>query len=131
MILLELAMQIGLQPKKEASSKGGEYSTSCPACSGENRFRIWPNQPPRGSLLVSRCGIKGDSIQFCRDFFGATFKEAKERIGEPLSPSGLSDRPPLFPTHSWQEKAKEFCESAYCRLLIDPEALAFLNRSMD
>ena len=127
MNLLELVIQIGLQPKKEASSKGGEYSASCPACFGENRFRMWPNQPPRGGYWCRRCGIKGDSIQFCRDFLGATFKEAKEQIGEPLSPSRLSDRTTLFPTHSWQEKAEEFCSSAHRRLLIAPEALALLK----
>lgn len=127
MILLELAVQIGLHPKKEASSKGGEYSASCPACSGENRFRMWPNQPPRGRYWCRRCRIKGDSIQFCRDFLGATFKEARERMGEPLLTSWAAKKVTHFPTNSWQEKAEEFCESAYRRLLIDPEALAFLK----
>lgn len=126
MSLLELAVQIGLQPKKEASTRGGEYSASCPACSGENRFRMWPNQPPQGRYWCHRCGIKGDSIQFCRDFLGATFKEAKERI-EPLCSSRLPEKSTIFPSRSWQEKAEEFCESSCRRLLIDPEALALLK----
>lgn len=129
MILLELAMQIGLQPKKEASSHGGEYSAVCPACPdrGENRFRMWPNEQPRGRYWCRRCGVKGDSIQFCKDFLGTTFREAKERIGEPLPFPVSSHKTILFPTHSWQEKAEEFCESAYRRLLIDPEPIALLK----
>lgn len=58
---------------------------------------------------------------------GATFKEAKEWIGEPFSPSESSEKATHFPTRSWQEKAEEFCESSYRRLLIDPEALALLK----
>jgi hypothetical protein len=31
MTLLELATEVGLDPKKVATTKGGEYSSSCPS----------------------------------------------------------------------------------------------------
>lgn len=133
-MLLELAMQVGLDPKKVAATKGGEYGSRCPACpdGGNDRFRIWPNQDRGGRYWCRRCSIQGDSIQFCRDFLGMTFKEAVARVGEPYPAHNFSSKPihleaaPL-PAHSWQEKAEEFCETSHRRLLIDREAAVFLR----
>lgn len=134
MVLLELAMQAGLTPKKEAATKGGEYSSRCPSCpdGGDDRFRLWPNEGHCGRYWCRRCQIQGDSIQFCRDFLGMTFKEAKELVGESFVshesfPKSVYGKSICLPTRSWQEKAEEFCESSYRRLLIDPEAIAFLK----
>ena len=134
MMLLELAMQVGLAPKKQAATKGGEYSARCPLCpdGGDDRFRIWPNEDRGGRYWCRRCNVQGDSIQFCKDFLGMTFKEAKDRVGETyiprdLFPKSVHVEPISLPTRSWQEKAEEFCESSYQRLLIDLEAIAFLK----
>ena len=134
LMLLELAMQAGLDPKKVAATKGGEYSTRCPACpdGGSDRFRIWPNEDRRGRYWCRRCSVHGDSIQFCRDFLGMTFKEAVDRVGEffpvrNFHPKSIHIEPVNPTARSWQEKAEEFCDSSHRRLLINPEAMAFLR----
>jgi len=49
MTILDLLEQDGIEPKKVASTHGGEYSSSCPLCGGEDRFRYWPEQGDGGS----------------------------------------------------------------------------------
>lgn len=132
MLLLELALQIGLNPKKAAATNGGEYSAHCPACPdrGNDRFRIWPD---KGRYWCRRCGVQGDSIQFCREFLGMTFKEAVNQVSESgsvsrnLSFKSIHTEPARLPTASWQKKAEEFCETSHQRLLIDPQAVRFLK----
>ncbi len=112
-----------------ASTKGGEYHSPCPSCGGDDRFMFWPNT---GRYYCRQCKRQGDPIQFCRDFLGMTFKEAKDRVGVP--DNGRYERVQEFeiqaikaPTRSWQEKANEFVESCSKRLLIDPEAMEFIK----
>lgn len=128
-MLLELAENIGLYPKKVSSTRGGEFHSACPSCGGHDRFIIWPYT---GKYWCRRCEIAGDEIQFCRDFLGMTFKEAIDQISEPGSNRGLFLDPPRIETsyvvsRSWQEKAEEFSESSHRRLLIDREAIFFLK----
>lgn len=127
-MLLELAEQAGLNPQKVSSTGGGEYHSPCPACGGDDRFTIQPFWKDRGRYYCRQCKRHGDSIQFCRDFLGMSFKEAKERVG--LSNDGRYERiqsPEIrairTPTKSWQVKATEFVESCSKRLLIDLEAM--------
>ena len=128
-MLLELAEQASLNPKKISSTKGGVYDSPCPACGGNDRFMIWP---AKGRYWCRQCKRHGDPIQFCRDFLGMSFKEAKEKVG--LSDNGRYEHaknPEIqvirTPTRSWQEKAIEFVESCSKRLLIDSEAISFLK----
>lgn len=115
-------MQVGLNPKKVSSAKGGEYHSSCPRCGGEDRFRI---QPAIGRYACRQCECKGDAIQFCRDFLHMSFHEACERVGSENAELFVFSRSvcqasamrPL--SSSWIEKADEFVESSNQRLLID------------
>ncbi len=44
MNLLDLASLAGLNPKKVASTKGGEYHSACPSCGGRDRFILQPEK---------------------------------------------------------------------------------------
>jgi DNA primase len=122
MIMLELAMQVGLNPKKVSSTKGGEYHSSCPGCGGKDRFRI---QTAIGRYVCRQCECKGDAIQFCRDFLQMSFHEACQRVGGGNVEFPHISRPVWHPPAvrplcaSWIEKAGEFVETSHQRLLID------------
>lgn len=126
MIMLELAMQVGLNPKKVSSAKGGEYHSSCPGCGGKDRFRV---QPAINRYACRQCECKGDAIQFCRDFLQMSFQEACERVnGENAEflPAlrSVSLYPSVRPLRTlWIKKADEFVELSNQRLLIDPMQL--------
>jgi phage/plasmid primase-like uncharacterized protein len=85
MNILELVREYGFSPKKEASTKGGEYSTPCPSCGGDDRFRIWPNDGNGGGFWCRKCEKNGDNIDFCKDFLNMSFKEACEKVGRDKS----------------------------------------------
>lgn len=81
MNILTMVQNIGLSPKKAASTKGGEYHSPCPGCGGEDRFHVWPEQNAgQGSYWCRGCGKGGDAIQFLIDFQGLSFKEACSRL---------------------------------------------------
>jgi len=80
--LLDLAGRDS-QLKKVANTNGGEYCGVCPACGGEDRFRVWPE---KGRYWCRMCHCSGDSIQFLRDFHGYSFKDACRAIGRELLP---------------------------------------------
>lgn len=132
-MLLELAKQARLNSKRVSSTGGGEYHSPCPACGGDDRFIIQPFWDGRGRYYCRQCKRHGDSIQFCRDFLGMTFKEAQERVG--VHNNGRHERiqsPEIraikTPAKTWQEKAAEFVEGCSKRLLIDPEAMDFVKQ---
>lgn len=84
MTLINLAQERGLNPKFAAYTQGGEYHSPCPSCGGRDRFVMQPNKQMKncvGSYFCRQCTTKGDSIQFCIDHLGLTFKEAIDRIG--------------------------------------------------
>ncbi|MES2344647.1 MAG: primase-helicase zinc-binding domain-containing protein [Chlamydiota bacterium] len=72
MSLLHFAQELGISPKRIASTCGGEYHSPCPKCGGKDRFIIWKET---GRYWCRQCDLKGDSIQFCRDFFGCVQSE--------------------------------------------------------
>ena len=103
-MLLELAQEIGLDPKRKASTHGGEYCSPCPKCGGDDRFILWPhkeNSKVEGSYWCRICGINGDTIQFCRDFLSLDYTSALERCGVEGSPSH-------FPTKRFNIPEKDF-----------------------
>jgi len=129
MTLLELCHELGLDPKRTAATKGGEYHSSCPECGGCDRFAIWPNEGRTGHYWCRQCKRHGDGIQFYRDFLGMSFKEAQIHAG--ASRCEFSEyreqrdwAQSRKPTGVWIEKAEEFVESCHQRLLIDQEAMA-------
>jgi hypothetical protein len=101
--------------RKVANIDGGEYAGPCPWCGGDDRFRVWPcADKPR--YWCRYCGKQGDAIQFLRDREGLTFRQACERLGQPLPQTSRQRStpmpPPLAkpPSHPWQARAQAFIE---------------------
>lgn len=139
MNIFDLAQEIGLEPRKVASTRGGEYKSSCPGCKeGEDRFCMWPHHGNGGRYWCRICGLKGDAIQFCRDFMGLSYHEAcsKLRIEPKKSRSSQGYCPfkktPFSPQNvkpiskKWQEAAAKFIETCHQNLINTPAALDFL-----
>ena len=141
MILLELARDKGLVCKRVASTNGGEYESSCPACAGKDRFRIWPstiqkNCQGRYWCRNPECKKEGDSIQFCIDFLGMSFQEAVTRLGVTLPEKRIrklkikSEPVPALinaPSATWGKCALAFVEWASAQIVENPEVLAYLE----
>lgn len=131
MNLLELASDLGLHPKRTASTNGGEFHSPCPSCGGKDRFVLWPNS---GRYWCRQCGSRGDGIQFCRDFLGLSFQEACEKM-ELDSTSPRICRPEVQrtlastscePAAQWQTRADEFVRCCHQELLASSEALDYV-----
>src|SRR5947209_717167 len=129
MSLLQLANELNLIPKRVASTNGGEYHSPCPSCGGKDRFIIWEKQ---GRYFCRQCSLKGDAIQFCRDFMGMDYRSACARVGAETKNSfqSRSYRPSLFePQHAkepsilWQNSAQKFVSESHKALFEAPEAL--------
>jgi len=141
MILLVLANEIGLTPKKVAGTNGGEYVSPCPECGGNDRFRIWPNKQNKnciGSYWCRKCEISGDSLEFCRKFLGLSFAEAKEHVNatipENRRPFVLrkkynSFKPVVIKKQpaSWVSRAEEFVKKTHSEIWNRPEILKHLG----
>jgi DNA primase len=53
--------------KKVSSVSGGEYAGPCPACGGDDRFRLWPAHPVGKLRWWCRgCERSGDDVDFLR-----------------------------------------------------------------
>ena len=81
MNVLELIKEKGIEPKKAASTKGGEYHSSCPGCGGDDRFHVWPEQNSgEGSFWCRQCNKGGDAITFLMEFEGLDYPQACEKL---------------------------------------------------
>lgn len=122
-ILLDLAEELGLSPKKVGATNGGEYHSACPSCGGNDRFIIQPNKKQSscyGSYFCRKCQIHGDSIQFCREFLGLSFQEAVKRVQAVLPERSLLYKKvnePSFkpqgvtkPSRLWIDQANKFVD---------------------
>jgi len=147
-MLIELAHEAGLRPKLVAGTHGGEYATFCPACGGDDRFRIWPNKRANnciGGYWCRKCGTGGDSLEFCRKFLGYSFAEAKERVNatipENSTPSFLRKnslrkggagffKPIVIKSQDdkWNLQAGEFVKKAHDAIWSNTEVLQFLEK---
>lgn len=138
---LDLALK-KVKLRKVSGTKGGEWQGSCPACGGDDRFHVWPNQNEgKGSYWCRSCGKAGDNIQFLRDFEGYTFKEACAHLNINLpdmpahhSPSTPQRQKPEFtpnqytpPGDLWQEKAEKFITWAQGHLAKNSDVLNWLD----
>jgi hypothetical protein len=123
MILIDLAQNLGIDPKRKSNSKGGEYHSGCPSCrEGVDRFIIWPQL---NRYWCRRCGVNGDAIQFCRDFMDMSFHDARARVCNTFH-NTHSIRSNRFSTHElmfskeppteWTNKASAFVEWAHKKL---------------
>ena len=140
MDLLDLAREIGLAPKRIASTNGGEYHSSCPSCGGNDRFIIHPSAMAKrcdGRFFCRQCEARGDAIQFCMDFLGKDFLSALEYLGLPAPDRIPRDSIPDWrkepspkvlelPNASWLARAEEIVQIGEHYLCKTPEKLAWL-----
>ena len=128
--------------KKVASTHGGEWAGPCPACGGNDRFRVWPNtNQGKGSYWCRSCDKSGDNIQFLIEFEGMDFKAACEYLDIEFTtkhrmdrqPQAASQKQPFQPaTHQspaelWQEKAEKFIAWAQLELGKNPDVMQWLS----
>lgn len=126
-MILSLLGQDGFQMKKVASTSGGEYAGGCPFCSGNDRFRVWPES---GRYWCRGCDAKGDAIQYLRDFRKLSFKEASSLTGKtttatarrPERPPAWAPETPTPPSAAWQETARSFLHWSVANLWADQGA---------
>ena len=142
-MLLDVVVSYGLNPQWEASTGGGEYSSACPSCGGNDRFRLQPNKPQRnctGSFWCRQCQVSGDTLAFCMKFLGDTFPQACQRLGNETGipiptirslirniPECFVPLPLIHPPDVWITKATAFVEWAHKNLLGDPYAISYLE----
>ena len=145
MNILLIAQNHGLNPKKVASTNGGEYASPCPNCGGKDRFRIQPEHKG-GRYFCRQCDKSGDAIQFLIDFQGMSFRDAASYVGKELE-----DRPfrhhhtmqeettptmeageKLPPEEVWRRQAAEAVAKAHGALLENQKRLDWLaGRGLD
>lgn len=138
MNILDLAQEIGLFPKRSALSNGGEYKSKCPKCQeGTDRFCIWPNQGALGRYWCRVCEIKGDAIQFCRDFLGLSFHQACQKVN--ITPElkvfplnikrhAFEPRQATLAHPTWQQVAKRFTDYSHENLFKETNAINQLEK---
>jgi len=148
MDLIEIAQEIGILPIRTAQTNGGEFVCSCPKCGDggkgnkSDRFHIWPNEKAKnctGRYWCRQCEIKGDAIQFCRDFLGLSYVEAcaklKLQFKYPSQKYWVRDLT-IFqrkfeeaprPNDLWQTKASAFVLWCHDMLWKNPDSLALLK----
>lgn len=140
MNILDLAQELGLSPKRSASTNNGEFKSKCPRCqAGTDRFCIWPNKGESGRYWCRVCDAAGDGIQFCRDFLGLTFQEACQKLHVTPRLKGITNeipfKRPKFTPHiaapvaqSWQQAAKNFIASSHRKLMNQPDMIELLSK---
>ena len=153
--VIDLLKSQGVEPKKVASTNGGEWHSPCPGCGGRDRFMVWPEQPggakaveagAGGTYYCRQCEKSGDAIQFLVDFAGCDFSQACAKLGldaksiapQPRAPKipgkkhGLPFIPAAeaqaTPTKLWVEKAGKFTSWAHEQLLANDAKLRWLLR---
>jgi DNA primase len=139
--LLELSKEKKLRTKITSGvseSDNPEFCSECPACGGKDRFRMWPkkqNSKCIGSYWCRKCGIKGDSIQFCMDFLGKSYSEAFSLIGKIFDKSSrksFSQHPietgTYYPSEKWINVMDGIVEKAEKGIRDKKEVLSFLKK---
>ena len=138
MNVLDLAQQ-KVNLKKVSSTHGGEYAGPCPACGGNDRFRVWPDQHQgKGGYWCRSCGKAGDNIQFLIEFEGMDFKAAcaylnitidQHQMERPVAPVKQEFQPVQHqsPADLWQEKSENFITWAQQRLVENAEVVKWLD----
>jgi len=106
MNLYDQCQSDGIVFKKNSSTKGGVYTSGCPSCGGTDRFVVWPNQGKNGQYWCRGCGIKGNLIQYLRDFKGMSFPEACKYSGNDdlLDDNYSFKSQPVIKPYEWQPK---------------------------
>ena len=137
---LDLAMK-NVVLKKASGTNGGEWQGPCPACGGDDRFHVWPEQNEgKGAYWCRGCGKTGDNIQYLRDFCGLSFRDAcaELRIDLPAGRNDFKTPPPqrtkpvfapvshASPADLWQEHAGKLVAWAQGCIENNQEILVWL-----
>lgn len=143
MNILDLLQEIGINPKRKASTHGGEYCSACPFCQdGKDRFLIWPTKPNKdgsyqgGRFTCRICGKYGDAITFLRELRGLSYKQAckllkiepKRHDSIPVQQSTPKLPLALEPPELWQIKAMAYVNWCHTQLLSDTRALEVVKK---
>lgn len=125
MNLLELVLEMKLEPHRTSPCHGGEYHSPCPSCGGRDRFMFWPAS---NRYWCRQCKASGDAIQFCRDFQGLSYHSAYAKTQQDIPslnypPQRFVREPIKIPSYSWESKARSFIAHSHQRLLIDKPAI--------
>ncbi len=133
--VLVLAREDGLNPKRVAATKGGEYHSPCPACGGKDRFIIWDKL---NRYMCRQCKKRGDEVQYRRDFHGLSFLEACQKSGiapkdkmlpkRALSPFSFLPRIAKIPPGAWRKEAEAFTRYCHEQLKKDHFALDLFHK---
>jgi DNA primase len=131
--VLSFAKEDGLNPKKVASTKGGEYHSPCPGCGGKDRFIIWDKL---NRYFCRQCRKSGDGVQYNRDFHGLSYVEACQKSGIiPRERTANRHEKTIFqfepqiaqtPSSEWKRQAESFILYCQERLRKDRFALDLL-----
>ena len=147
MDLLDAASRAGLDPKKMANYRGGEYRCACPYCGSpgdgkSDRFLLWPDYEG-GKFRCRHCSAHGDTVQLLVDKCGCTYPEAFEAVGkerpanyrpakyQPVTTAQKTEFQPRVcdsPIETWQIKAEELVNKAHVALLVNNKELAYLEK---
>lgn len=139
MEILQILAELGINFKKVTRN---EYSSPCPACGGEDRFRTWPHGSERNRRNVyfcRQCRKSGDLIQALMDFKSLSFNEAKIRAAESQPEGGYVDyghndiiwepKPKeLKQTDEWKELAVGKVENGYWELMQNDSQIEYLRK---
>ena len=139
MDLIDLAREAGLNPKRVASTKGGEYHSSCPDCEGKTRFVIQPHFKAKnceGRYFCRQCDAGGDSIQFCMEYLDKDFRSAVEYLHLSLPEKTLipdwrgRSTPEVLnpPKESWSTRAEEIVQLGEYYIQKAPAILEMLAK---
>jgi len=109
-----------------------ELAGPCPKCGGTDRFIIQPEKGRTGRYWCRQCGIKGDAIQYLRDFKNMGYREAcdvlsvRPKSSNNSSFSARGTTAPQWeprrlekPKAAWQHKAILFAEQAVKNLNVE------------
>lgn len=139
MNVIDLLKELGIQPKRTASTSGGEYHSQCPnpQCAGTDRFCVWPRAGINGKYWCRQCARSGDAIQFCKDFMGMDYHAACAKLQVEMKTSFSFKRSPRYsvvpveaemPSETWQRSAGVFVNDCLQNLLADEEAIEPLQK---
>ncbi|OQX96913.1 MAG: hypothetical protein B6I20_13770 [Bacteroidetes bacterium 4572_117] len=121
--------------KKVSTTNGGEYAGRCPACGGTDRFRCWPQEKKgEGTYWCRMCGIKGDLVQFLKDYCGYSYPDAFQVAGRGTlkMPKPTHPSVSVSPSKQWQEQAQKLINKAHENLLSHKKIMQYLKtRGLD
>lgn len=148
MNILERLQSMGIETKRVASTKGGEYASACPWCGGNDRFRVWPESGNDGGWYCRQCDKGGDYVQFLVDYCGMSYPDAFREVGRVMPDDWTPSKTDWRKTHApkaapvyqpktvdhpdgvdvdvWRDHVSKFVAWSHEKLINNPSQLAYL-----